>query len=60
MLIFSYLNTVQVGDYSQVDDAYFAQLDAIPKSERHGEKYHNLLRDLGDFLLQIGLFAEAR
>ena len=54
------INYFQLGDYSQVEDAYFAQLDAMSKSERHGEKYDNLLSTLGDFFLQIGLFGAAR
>ena len=51
---------MQLGEYAQVEDAYVAQLDAISTSERHGEKYDNLLRNLGDFFLQIGLFNAAR
>ncbi|KAJ8300745.1 hypothetical protein KUTeg_022264 [Tegillarca granosa] len=49
-----------LGDFTQVEETYLAKLSEIPESQKHSEKFSDLLNDLGTFFVHIGLYGAAR
>lgn len=45
----------QLGDFTDVEKAYLAEVEKIPETERKTQNFQNMLTDLGAFFLDLGL-----